>query len=365
MDLTKVSPTEFEELVANIFRRLGFRTNMTKQTGDGGVDIEARYDGEIFKGTYLIQCKHWQKNVGEPPLRDLYGVVQDRNALKGILVTSSGFSPKAKEFTRGKNIDLIDGDTLAKLSEIEDLKEVTQQPVFSDEVAGFTEHLDFDRNLYKVLVKMINDNPKIEDSYLSLIELLLTSIWTMGYDSVHNGSLQEAIYYSQQYLERFALKKNNIARAKRTGVEYVLLMLHLLKGDYIQSYQYLCSLEHGHDFNERPNESNTFGRNKGLQEHIRKPVTDIYFFILDLLEIKSVSVEQYFNIGYLKYPTNFRYEGQLSAFHKAILIDWFEVDAGQIKERFRLEQVSDICEQKRVIESIYSGHLYGMKNILE
>ncbi|MDP2659102.1 MAG: restriction endonuclease [Dehalococcoidia bacterium] len=63
----------------------------------------------------MVQCKDWAKPVGEPPVRDLYGVVASERAVKGILITSSNFTEAARRFAQGKNLELIDGDQSQQL----------------------------------------------------------------------------------------------------------------------------------------------------------------------------------------------------------------------------------------------------------
>lgn len=53
--------------------------------------------------------------VGEPPIRDLYGVVMSENANKGILITTSNFTSSAISFANDKPIELIDGQILQQL----------------------------------------------------------------------------------------------------------------------------------------------------------------------------------------------------------------------------------------------------------
>ncbi|GIP45076.1 hypothetical protein J45TS6_35350 [Paenibacillus sp. J45TS6] len=63
-------------------------------SGEGGVDIIAYSNAAMFKGKYLVQCKRWNSSVGEPAVRDLYGVVLSENANKGIIITNSSFQSK-------------------------------------------------------------------------------------------------------------------------------------------------------------------------------------------------------------------------------------------------------------------------------
>ena len=65
---------------------MGLSVRNVGYSNDGGVDFIASCDTPIFKGTYIIQCKNWQENVGQPIVCDLYGVIMDRRANKGIVL---------------------------------------------------------------------------------------------------------------------------------------------------------------------------------------------------------------------------------------------------------------------------------------
>jgi Holliday junction resolvasome RuvABC ATP-dependent DNA helicase subunit len=116
--LDSLSGIEFEEFVTKLLRVMGFRTQITKASGDGGVDIVAVLDKPIIGGRYLLQCKRLASDslVGAPTIREFYGAVKaDRKASKGILVTTSGFTIQAKEFAGEVGIELIDGQQLGIL----------------------------------------------------------------------------------------------------------------------------------------------------------------------------------------------------------------------------------------------------------
>jgi len=118
-----MSGIEFENLVLQLVRKMGFEAQTTKTSGDGGVDIIAHNNQPFLEGQYIIQCKRWNSSIGEPALRDLYGVVMSERANKGILVTTSYFTPSAISFAKGKPLELIDGDKLHFLLSKYDLKE--------------------------------------------------------------------------------------------------------------------------------------------------------------------------------------------------------------------------------------------------
>ena len=101
---------EFEELVAEAFRREGYRVvENTKAGADGGVDIRLRKEGRLV----LVQCKHWNSNrVGVPVVREMCGVMMDEGAAGVVIVCSGGFTRDAWAFAKDKPVRLVDGRAL-------------------------------------------------------------------------------------------------------------------------------------------------------------------------------------------------------------------------------------------------------------
>jgi Holliday junction resolvasome RuvABC ATP-dependent DNA helicase subunit len=116
-ELDSLSGIEFEKLILSLLQRMGFRAEMTRTTGDGGIDIIANLDKSIIGGRYLIQCKRFAESlIGAPLVREFYGaVVADRKAVKGILITTSDFTMQAREFAETLHIELIDRHQLTNL----------------------------------------------------------------------------------------------------------------------------------------------------------------------------------------------------------------------------------------------------------
>ena len=88
----------FEEIVAEIFDGFGFSIELTAKTRDGGRDIIAVGNKEQIAIKYLIECKRPDPGnpVGVGIVRQLLGVVEDEKATKGLLVSTTYFSPDAK-----------------------------------------------------------------------------------------------------------------------------------------------------------------------------------------------------------------------------------------------------------------------------
>lgn len=114
-NLLRLSPTEFESLVQNLFTKMGLDTKQTRPSRDGGVDCVAFDHRPIFGGKVVIQAKRYRNTVDVSSIRDLFGTVQNEGASKGIIVTTSGYGPASYEFASGKPLELIDGANLLYL----------------------------------------------------------------------------------------------------------------------------------------------------------------------------------------------------------------------------------------------------------
>jgi restriction system protein len=104
-------------LVEALFQQSGFRTESQSHGADEGVDIWLYLDSHGPKAVNLVQCKHWQsKRVGVDKVRELAGVLANKNISRGQFVTSSTFTPEAIRFAEESEvINLIDATTLLDL----------------------------------------------------------------------------------------------------------------------------------------------------------------------------------------------------------------------------------------------------------
>lgn len=116
-NLMELNPFEFENLVNNLFDRIGFDAKSTQASRDGGVDVVAFDPRPILGGKVVIQAKRYKNVVGVSAVRDLYGTMINEGANKGILVATSHYGKDAYEFAKDKPIELIDGGGLLYLLE--------------------------------------------------------------------------------------------------------------------------------------------------------------------------------------------------------------------------------------------------------
>lgn len=118
--LFEVSPKYFETVVLDVLHKLGYGTSRSDLqqvggSGDGGVDGVISLDRLGLEKVY-VQAKRWQSAVGRPVVQGFYGALAGQHANKGVLITTSSFTPHAVEFAKSvQQIVLVDGVRLAQL----------------------------------------------------------------------------------------------------------------------------------------------------------------------------------------------------------------------------------------------------------
>lgn len=181
MDINSLSGIQFENVCQNLIEHMGFSVETTKASGDGGIDLIAYNHEPVLSGKYIIQCKRYSGSVGEPIIRDLYGVITSERANKGILMTTGHFTKSAISFAEGKQIELIDGAKLNGLLIKYGMPTNTFSAISNEDILGIEQEIDkcnlefrksynrFDSEI-NVLLFSVND----EELYNDILEKYIT-----------------------------------------------------------------------------------------------------------------------------------------------------------------------------------------------
>jgi restriction system protein len=116
-DLLKMDWYRFENLVRQLFEAMGMTVNITQSSRDEGIDAVA-YDKTdvVHRAEFIIQAKRYSKCVPTESVRALAGVVEEKRATAGILVTTSWVGPESKTFAaRNNRLRIIEGGELKHL----------------------------------------------------------------------------------------------------------------------------------------------------------------------------------------------------------------------------------------------------------
>lgn len=105
----------FADFVAHLLGTMGYRTRVSPEGADGGVDIVAHRDELGFEPPIIkVQVKSTEGSVGDPIVSQLYGKLTGNEY--GLLVTLGNFTAQATAFARSRhNLRLIDGEELVRL----------------------------------------------------------------------------------------------------------------------------------------------------------------------------------------------------------------------------------------------------------
>ncbi len=128
--LVKLTPTEFEHLIRQLFEAIGMEAWNTQASKDEGVDAVAVSKDPVFNGECIIQAKRYSKLVGVESVQALAGVVEHKRAAKGVLITTSWFGRASHDFARQHGrLQLIEGPELKYLIKEHLGKDVIPGPV--------------------------------------------------------------------------------------------------------------------------------------------------------------------------------------------------------------------------------------------
>ncbi|MEP0763965.1 MAG: restriction endonuclease [Chloroflexota bacterium] len=100
----------FERYVARLLQSQGYKTIVTKGSGDFGVDIVA----QRYAVRYAVQCKRQFDDISRRAVSDAVAGKYQYGCSEAIVVTNSYFTSGAVELANSTGCILVDRDTLAE-----------------------------------------------------------------------------------------------------------------------------------------------------------------------------------------------------------------------------------------------------------
>lgn len=111
--LAVMDPFHFEQHIMSFFGSAGMQAWVTRKSNDCGVDGFARHGD----GLMIAQCKRnaADNKVGRPTVQQFKGVIEENDALRGYIVTTSSFTEEAMQSaSMSDRIVLVDIDALVQ-----------------------------------------------------------------------------------------------------------------------------------------------------------------------------------------------------------------------------------------------------------
>lgn len=111
-ELHGLTSTQFEHRVFSLLEYLIWK-DLKHRGGsrDKGVDIEGWHNGKHW----IVQCKRFKDLVGPNIVRELSGTLNHEQADMALLVTTGRVSADTRKWSKGKHIDIWDGEKLGRL----------------------------------------------------------------------------------------------------------------------------------------------------------------------------------------------------------------------------------------------------------
>lgn len=107
-DVDLMSGQEFEKFIAELFSRMGFDTEVTKATGDQGIDVIASKNGDKIG----IQAKCYSGSVGNSAIQEAVAGKNYYRLNKAMVITNNLFTDSAQQLARANSIVLWDRNIL-------------------------------------------------------------------------------------------------------------------------------------------------------------------------------------------------------------------------------------------------------------
>jgi restriction system protein len=126
----------FEQFLATLFRRLGYRVETTRYQGDYGADLIVLKD----RMKTAVQAKRWSKRVGVKAVQEAVAAKGYYGCDRALVVANRAFTDQARRLARANKVELWDREVLVNKLVAARAKEHEFAPSASDDFAPAPVH---------------------------------------------------------------------------------------------------------------------------------------------------------------------------------------------------------------------------------
>lgn len=114
-DVDLMSGQEFENFISHLFRKMGYSSEVTKTSGDQGIDVIVEKNGKRIG----IQTKCYSNTVSNKAIQEVVAGIKYYQLTKGIVITNNYFTESAKILAHSNEVVIWDRSILKeKISEV-------------------------------------------------------------------------------------------------------------------------------------------------------------------------------------------------------------------------------------------------------
>lgn len=108
-DIDRMNGFEFEEYLKVLFKKLGYRPEVTRKSGDFGSDVVLKGKNKV-----VIQAKRYNSKVGLKAVQEVYAAQAYYKSDEAWVLTNNYYTKQAKELAESCNVKLLDRTDLMK-----------------------------------------------------------------------------------------------------------------------------------------------------------------------------------------------------------------------------------------------------------
>lgn len=99
-----LTPIEFENWIADLFNKMGYKTSVTRPTSDYGVDVLLVFNSKLI----CVQVKKYTQTVGVKSVQEIFSGTKFYNADEGwVITTAFNYSRQAIRLSKSLGIKLF------------------------------------------------------------------------------------------------------------------------------------------------------------------------------------------------------------------------------------------------------------------
>jgi len=117
--IDEMSGHQFERAMGEIFRKQGFKVEVTKGSGDQGADLILESKGRRI----VVQTKRWASNVSNDAVQEVVAAKKFYGATEAMVVATSDYTKSAKALAEANGVQLVARPQLAGW-----LREISKKP---------------------------------------------------------------------------------------------------------------------------------------------------------------------------------------------------------------------------------------------
>lgn len=162
IDIKNITKKEIDYVIKKLLEKMNFEIISFEEFKEGD-EFNVIYKNPVVGGKYIVLLKDTDSFVGESTIKSLYRKVEEENYTKGIIITNSTFTNKARRYADKIRIELIDCEKLKELLDLNKINIIEEIKVYKRSLLeGYVEEQEDRENREKIFVDCATEDDEIK-----------------------------------------------------------------------------------------------------------------------------------------------------------------------------------------------------------